>query len=166
MIIGLGQEKGFIQHHFLGNIKSNAGFTLVEVLLILAILGLISGLAIPFYQSFQVSSEFDNTTQEIVQTMRRAQITAMSSKSLSDYGVHFADQQYIIFRGATFNPADIYNESFEIASTLSVSTGGNDDIVFSSVSGLPNVEATIILNSTNGKNSNIIINGLGVINVN
>ncbi|XOU94293.1 MAG: prepilin-type N-terminal cleavage/methylation domain-containing protein [Candidatus Kerfeldbacteria bacterium] len=142
------------------------GFTLIEVLLILAILGLIGGLAIPFYQSFQVTSELENTTKEITQTIRRAQITAMSSEGLSDHGIHFAGQQYILFRGAIYNPADIYNESFDLSPSLSVSTGGNDDIIFSSVSGLPNVEATITINTNNGRSNSITINGLGVPNVN
>lgn len=142
------------------------GFSLIEVLLILAILGLVGGMSIPFYQSFQVKSELENTTKEITQTIRRAQITAMSSEGLTAHGIHFSGQQYILFRGAVYNPADIYNEAFDIASTLSVFTGGNDDIIFSSVSGIPNVEATIIINSNNGASNSITINGLGVLNVN
>ncbi len=147
-------------------IKNSAGFTLVEVLLIMAIFGLIGGLSIPFYQSFQVTSQLDNTTEEIVQTIREAQIKSMSSEDLSDFGIHFGSQEYILFRGSTYAPADVYNETFEIATTMSVSTGGNNDIIFSSVDGIPNVEASILVSSNNGKNHNITINGLGVVNAN
>lgn len=141
------------------------GFTLLEVLLVLGILGIMTGLAIPFYQSFMIASELDNVTQEISQALRNTQSQAMSSQGLSSYGVHFDINQFVIFYGDIYNPLDIDNEIFEVANTVDISSNGSSEIVFSVGAGLPDTQPVISITSSNNKSKSINLNNLGVVNV-
>jgi len=139
------------------------GFTFVEVLLVIGILGIIVGLAIPFYQSFQISSRLDDTTQEAIQTLRRAQLKAMASEDFSDFGVHFEPQRFVLFKGDAYNPADLLNETVNLPSVLSISPVA--DIVFSAIKGAVGGTASITIQTRSGETNTININELGVVNV-
>jgi len=69
--------------------ERGAGFTFIEVLIVIAILGVIAGFAIPFYQSFQVASNLDNTAQQLVSTLRLAQARAMASRPFWEPAIRF-----------------------------------------------------------------------------
>ncbi|MDD5040218.1 MAG: type II secretion system protein [Patescibacteria group bacterium] len=141
----------------------NAAFTLVEVLVVIAILGMIVGLAIPFYQSFQSDSEVDNRTAEIVQALRHAQVRAMASEALSAWGVYFATHEYVTFRGAVYSPADPMNERVEVDQPLSITTGAGSAVVFSPVAGTATGAGAIVIESSTGASRTITINGIGVV---
>jgi len=150
----------------LKKIKGKYGFTLVEVMLVMGVLGIITGLAIPFYQSFQISSALDNAGQEITQALRTTQSRAMSSRGLSSQGVHFDLNKFIIFQGDIYNPADPDNEIFEVANTVDITSSGSSDIVFSVGEGLPDSQPVITITSSNNESHSISINNLGRINAN
>jgi len=142
----------------------NSGFTFTEVLMVIAILGIMAGLAIPFYQSFQISSQVDNTTQEIISTLRWAQARAMSSESLSSFGIHFESQRYVLFKGDIYNSADPSNEPISLSDVLSVNSGAGVDIIFTAISGTTTNTGLITVSATSGKPRTITINEHGVIN--
>ncbi len=144
---------------------STLGFTFVEILVVIAILIILAGLAIPFYQSFQLSSQLDNTAQEVVQSLRRAQSQAMASDYFSEYGIFFGAHDYTIFRGASFDPADTFNEVFNVSSTLTINLalGGSSSVVFSRVQGVPNNTGSITLISANGEERLITIQNPGIV---
>lgn len=150
----------------LKNIKVKRGFTLVEVMLVIGILGVIVGLAIPFYQSFQISSALDNAGQEIVQVLRNTQAKAIASQGLSSHGVHFDVNQFIVFAGDIYNPADSDNEIFGLANTVDISTSGSNEIIFSAGEGLPDTQPIITITSSNNESKIISLNELGRVNVN
>ncbi|MDP2672092.1 MAG: prepilin-type N-terminal cleavage/methylation domain-containing protein [Candidatus Daviesbacteria bacterium] len=149
----------------LKKINGKYGFTLVEVMLVMGVLGIITGLAIPFYQSFQISSALDNTGQEIIQALRNAQSKAISSQELSSHGVHFDTNQFVVFKGNIYSPADPDNEIFEVANTVDISSSGSNNIVFSVGQGLPDTQPVITITSSNNESKSINLNELGRINV-
>lgn len=138
------------------------GFTFVEVILVIGILGIIVGLAIPLYQSFQISSQLDDLTQEVVQTLRRAQQKAMASEDFSDFGVHFESQRFVLFKGNSYNPADPLNEVVNLPSVLSISPA--TDIVFSALKGTVAISTLLTIQTRNNETSTININEFGVVN--
>lgn len=137
------------------------GFTFLEVLVVLGVLGVLVGLAIPFYQSFQVDSRLDDTAHEVVQTLRIAQSKAMASESFSAHGVHFEAQRFILFRGDTYVVGDPFNEVTGVAQPLSFTSG---DIVFDTVTGIT-VGSTITVSTSTGRTRTVTINSLGVVDV-
>lgn len=148
------------------NITSNRwGFTLIEVLLVIGVLGLIVALATPFYQSFQISSELDNTTHELISALRQTQAKAMASEGFRSWGVHLEKKAYIIFSGDKFNPDDKLNQRNDLAGPLSIEAE-NTDIVFSSVEGQTSNTGKITLISVNKEARTLTINSLGAINAN
>lgn len=132
----------------------------------IGVLGIVTGLAIPFYQSFQISSALDNASHELIQGLRTAQSRSLSSQGLTSHGVHIDSGRFVVFSGSVYNPSAPENEIFEIPSTVSISSSGSDNILFSVVTGLPDSQPTITLESTNNESVNITINELGVVNAN
>lgn len=145
------------------NQQQGNGFTFTEVLVVIGILGIIAGLGIPFYQSFQVTSDLNNTTQEIIQTLRRAQSKAMSSEFYSPYGVYFENKKFVLFQGSAYNPVDPLNETVTLSNVLSISSGPGPEIVFSQVQGIT-ADTGLITISTSRESKIIDINEMGVVN--
>ncbi|MBU0598294.1 type II secretion system GspH family protein [Patescibacteria group bacterium] len=141
------------------------GFTFVEVLLVIGILGVVVSLSIPFYQSFQVSNQLDNISQEVAQTLRRAQNKAMASEYFSAHGVHLQAQQFILFKGDSYNPADAFNEVVDIPSSILITYNAGPDVVFSGIKGEASYAGLITITTNNGESKSISINEMGVVNV-
>ncbi|MFA5134899.1 MAG: type II secretion system protein [Patescibacteria group bacterium] len=141
-------------------VQSN-GFTFIEVLIVIGMLGLLSGLAIPFYQSFQVDSRLDDTAHEAAQALRRAQSMAMASDALSAFGVHFDGQQFVLFRGHAYVPGDQFNDVVDVSQPLSVTAA---DVVFEAVTGTA-APATVTISAAAGRSRTLTINNLGIVNV-
>lgn len=141
------------------------GFTFVEVLISLGIIGLLVGLAIPFYQTFYLSSQLDNTTSELVQTLRDAQQKAMASESGQAFGVRLEQRRFILFR-EFYNPSDSYNEITNLPNTVWISSGVGQNIVFNQLKGTTSNLISITIKSSGNRSRNIsIINQMGKIDV-
>ncbi|MFA6552960.1 MAG: GspH/FimT family pseudopilin [Patescibacteria group bacterium] len=141
------------------------GFSLIELLIVIGVLVLVAGLSIPFYQSFQVSSNLDNTTGEVTSALRRVQGMAMGSQQWSPWGIHLESRRYILFAGAAYAAGDPTNEVFTIPQNITISTTTGTDIIFSRVKGETSNTGTVTLRSSNNESSTLTINSQGIINV-
>lgn len=143
--------------------KQINGFSLIELLLVIAIMSLIVGISIPFYQSFQLSSQIDTTTNEIVGSLRRAQIRSMASDFDDSWSVRIGtNNQITIYKGLDFNTRDTnYDETFEIAPTITIS--GVTDVNFDKLTGKTLDIGNINLQSTGGTSQTISVNTHGEI---
>ena len=138
------------------------GLTLIEVLISILIL-MILALSIPFGIDFYKRQELENQAQQILQTLRRAQLKSMAVELSSNFGVYFGQNSYILFKGDSYSQRDSqYDEVFEIPEILEIS--GLSEIVFLKFQGIPNSTGTIIL-SLNGEIRSIEINEAGRINL-
>jgi len=142
------------------------GFTLVELLIVLGVLAIVSALAIPFIQSFQISSDLYTFSDTIVKTLRRAQSQAIAGQQNSDWGVYFdtGASRFILFKGNNFLTRDSdYDQIENYPAILSVSNNFGDEINFSVYSGIPSASSTITVISS-GQGAQIIsINSYGKI---
>jgi general secretion pathway protein H len=59
--------------------SSDSGFTLLELLVVLGIMGLIYGLAVPIYSKFLPSVTLNSTAEEVVSDLRRSRLKAILS---------------------------------------------------------------------------------------
>ncbi len=112
------------------------GLTLIEILLVVGILAIlvisVSPLALDFYKSQQL----DSCSQGIIQTLRRAQLKAMSSENGSNFGVYLTDDNYTLFRGDSYTDrVTQYDEVFDLPQILTVS--GLQEVVFLKFEGVP-----------------------------
>jgi prepilin-type N-terminal cleavage/methylation domain-containing protein len=139
------------------------GFTLIEVLLVIGLIGFLVALAIPFYQGFQVSSELDNTVHGLVQTLRFAQAEAMASKGFQPWGVHIEEKRFVLFQGSEYRSNDPFSEETAMPGVLSLQSEYKD-VVFDRVTGTTAMAGKIVISSNTNESHVIIINNLGVVN--
>jgi len=118
------------------------GFTLMEMMIVVVVIGLISAMAVPSFLSYMPKLKVKTTARDIVSQLRLAR-----SKSVSErrpYGVQFdvAKNCYTVFAD-TDNPAGM---TFTVAdSTIQVDT----------------LEADVSLNSCTYANNCVIFNSTG-----
>ena len=109
--------------------KNNNGFTLIELIVVIALIAGLSALAIPIYFSFQIEVQLDNTTAEITQTLRRAQAKTLAGEQDKAWGVSFTTSSYTLY--ATGGPG--FNELEIIPITLTLS--GLSNVEFNRLTG-------------------------------
>lgn len=150
--------------------KNTKGFTLVELLIALGILGIITTLGTSFFSTSIGRNELVSASWEVVDTLRRAQTTGLSGKGNTEWGVHFETTQYVLFDGGTYSAADPDNVFFVLNPVLEVSAislnGGGVDVLFDKNKGTTNQFGTVTLLDTNsGETKDILISEQGVFTI-
>lgn len=115
------------------SIRSSAGFTLIELMVVIGVLGLLLGIAIPSYFTLRQNVALGNNADEVVSALRLAQSNATASQGGKEWGVHFAANQYCIFSqdiGATPPPSDC---SGQPSTTYTLGNYGISILVFTTV---------------------------------
>jgi prepilin-type N-terminal cleavage/methylation domain-containing protein len=138
------------------------GFTFLELLIVVAIVGLIGLSSITFYSRFFTQNAAANTVDQLTSELRKAQSYAMSGKQNGDWGVRYASNQIILFQGSSYitrNPA--FDEKFSSNSTVTVN--GLTDIIFTRMTGTPSASPTITVSGA-GSTTTMNINSQGVVN--
>jgi type II secretory pathway pseudopilin PulG len=137
------------------------GFTLIEIMLVVALIVAIGGISAPVYQSFQVKKNLDVATNGIAQILRRAQALSQSGAGDASWGVNISSGVVTLFKGADYSSRDVaFDETFEISSNIVPS--GISEIVFSKLLGEPQTTGNIILTNDNDTQT-ITINSKGAI---
>jgi prepilin-type N-terminal cleavage/methylation domain-containing protein len=143
-------------------IKKNAGFTLLETLLSIAIIGLIAGMGVPVYQSLQVRNDLDIGVTTIAQIARRAQLLAEASDGDSNWGVYISSGVIVLFKGINYVARDAtYDEIFSLPT--SITSSGTSEFVYEKFTGLPQITGSVILTSNTNETRTITINEKGTV---
>lgn len=137
------------------------GFSLLEMLLSVAIIGILAGLSAPVYGNLQIKNDLDVASTTTVQTLRRAQILSCASDGDSTWGLHIESGKIILFKGSTYSGRDTsYDEIFDMSNNITPS--GISDVVYSKLLCEPQTTGTITL-TTASDSENITINTKGMI---
>ena len=136
----------------------------MEMLLAVATIALLAALSVPFYRSFQVSTQSDVVVFEIAQSMHRAKLKAMAAENDDSWSVAIGDDSKItLFKGTIYASRDQqYDETYDLPPTITIAEG-NKLTTFSKFSATPNQSGTISVTDSNGKTKNIIINTRGTV---
>ena len=128
--------------------KIRRGFTLVELLVSIAILALLATLTYETFQKTNLSKALDTDALNVLSTLREARSLTLASKNASPWGVHLASSSVTLFQGTTYNAGGATNVVTNLSSQVNVSSitlsGGGSDVVFQRLSG----EATESGNTT------------------
>ena len=141
---------------------NNRGFTLIEALLSVSIVGIIAGLSIPVYQSFLVRNDLSNTVEGVASSVRRANTYARSVKDDSIWGIKVQNSVITLFKGTSFASRDTaYDETVNLPGTLAAS--GLDEVTFAKLSGTPSTTGTITVTATSNDTRTVMINAEGMV---
>jgi len=120
------------------------GFTLIEVLIVIAILGGLAGLglfvSIDFYKSYAFHSE----RNIVVSVIQKARSQSLANINESKHGVYFGTNNYVIFQGGNYASRNATYDEIIQANSL-VTHSGLTEIVFDQLSGNPAATGSIIL---------------------
>ena len=159
------KQKGFTPHQIcsmyhhvyskgrtkIANQRFGAGFTFIEILVVVGIIVLFLGLSIPQLRSFQQGSYLKNTGQEVVAALRLAQSKTLASEGALQYGVHFdvvsTPNQYTLFQGSSYAARDTAKDKITVLQKTieisSLSLGGTSEVVFLRLTGQASVSGTV-----------------------
>ncbi|OHA66410.1 MAG: hypothetical protein A2672_01255 [Candidatus Wildermuthbacteria bacterium RIFCSPHIGHO2_01_FULL_49_22b] len=132
--------------------RFGAGFTLLEILVVMGIIAIFLTMSIPQLRSFQSSSRLENVGREAVSALRLAQNKTLASEGASQYGVYFdtasSPNRYILFEGESYAARDpAKDEAAELPQTIEISAislGGESEAVFSRLTGDPEAVGTVV----------------------
>lgn len=139
-----------------------AGFTLIELLLSVAMIGMIAGISLPVYVSFQTRNDLATTTDTVVEMLRRAQNYARSGQNDGQWGVSIQSTSATIFQGATYTSRDTTYDEVS-AFPGSVTASGLSETVFGKLTGIPSATGTVTLTSSTSDTDAMTINAKGVV---
>lgn len=146
----------------LNNETMKRGFTLLELLLSIALISVVAGVALPVSRAFQTRNDLDIAAAAAAQTLRRAQALAQGMDGDISWGVSASSGSITLFRGASYaarNPN--FDEVFDVPATITPS--GFTEVVFAKFTGDPTAAGTLTLTSSDSEVINIAINAKGTI---
>jgi prepilin-type N-terminal cleavage/methylation domain-containing protein len=152
------------------SIRDKRAFTLIELLIVLAILTVLALASAPIYTNLSVSTQSLDSSNDIVGALRSTQVKARARKNNSKHGIYFNtlsnDDSYTIFEGQSYAMRDSSKDLIiNLDQGISVSTDlTNDELVFSLGQGLPYESGSITIITNSGVNI-IDINSKGLIEV-
>lgn len=146
------------------------GFTLLEIIISIAIFSVILATVIPSLMTFRRSSILNTETQEVVTLANRARLLSVSSKNDQQFGVHFESGKVVLFQGATYTAGAPTNEERVLDSSITGTTvldGGGSEVLFAKVTGeASKVATTTLLVSGTTSSTTVLILKTGVVTIN
>ncbi len=137
------------------------GFTLVEMLLSVAIIVLLVGMSLPVFLSFQSRNDVDIGAQAVAETLRRAVVYSRAVQADGQWGVAVQSSQVTLFKGASY-ASRITSSDETIALPPAAALSGLSEVVFNKFSGTPLSTGTITLTTPTATRS-ITINAKGMV---
>lgn len=148
------------------------GITIIELLIVLAVIGIMLGVATPQFYKMRENQVLKSAVQNVLSSVDKARSQTLASLNSSQYGVHFETEKIIIFTGISFVPNAASNETINITAPATISNVAlgagsptTGSIYFNRLSGSPSTTGTITISTTNYSKT-ITISGAGGASVN
>lgn len=143
--------------------RSSAGFTLLEMLLVLALFATLAGIAVPLYRSQWLNNDLRSAETVIVSSLHRASVLAQSGAEDDRWGVAIVPGSVTVFRGDTYAE---HPDSHEVTSVSEVLVASGDtEVVFQKNTGFPSQAATLTIASHEAQSFEVTISDQGIIDV-
>lgn len=120
------------------------GFSIVELVIVVAVLAVIAMISLPSFVALLKTPQLNNTSEEIINTLKTAQNRTLSSEGNSQYGVYFdtttSPHQYVLFKGSSYaSRISSFDKIYPIPSALEMYAtnlaGGGNQVVFDRLTG-------------------------------
>lgn len=155
----------------------NKGISILELIMVFAIVGLLVALIIPNLSNFKKEQTLKNTTEEVVSLLNKAKLDSNSFLDGSVYSVYFTNDKVVYFKGTSYSVSDPKNITIFLNSSIEIPVVGGinltnsinqNTITFPQLTEDVSGYGTIILRMTsdNTRQKVITINKLGSISQN
>ena len=146
--------------------KFEAGITFIELILVVSIMLTISVMAPVFYSRFLLQNSVATTTDQLLGSLRKAQIYSMAGKQSSAWSVNYSNNTITLYKGNDFiNREQAFDETFSVNTNVIVSDF--TDLNFAKITGIPgtgNPSTTPTITISGGNNTEMIaVNSQGLI---
>lgn len=168
---------GKSNHHFFrkrGRMKNKNGFTLLELITVIAIIGILSAIAIPSFSAWNKHARLRSATQDLMADLSMARMRAIQSGE--NVNVSFSLTGYVVFidenDNGTWQPSDdtpLRNKDYPQSVTMTGTTFAGSNIVFEPTGnvqdddGILNSNESVTLGRGDGDTMTVKINGVGSI---
>jgi prepilin-type N-terminal cleavage/methylation domain-containing protein len=174
-IVDLTHEAQSSTQHSVFSIQySKSGFTLVELLIVIALFIVVIGASLPLTSHLRVSAQLNDAADGLVHTIRTAQERAKSRFRGQAHGVYIdiqaaTDDSIVLYMGSSYaTRQSSFDRNIVLDSGLTLSTTlSGQDLNFSAGSADTNqfgITTTTITHSVDG-HRHIVVNSLGVVEV-
>lgn len=150
------------------------GFSLVEVLIVVAIFTSLLGYSVINLLGSREKSNISSSSQTLISDIRLQQQKSMNGEDSAnvDHGIYFGTDNYVLFKGSTYNISDPANFNINLGDNITLDTVEFLDrvLVFTHGSGEifnfnPLSNSLTIKNTINSEEKTIYINKYGVISI-
>jgi Tfp pilus assembly protein FimT len=135
------------------------GISIIELILVVTIISLLSVSTFSFGSSFLTRNQLKNKTNELVSSLRNAQINSVSSKGQNGWGVEVTSGQIKLYMQGDAS----FDQTFAIPQNVSITEG---NVVFDPLTGNPDTTYVFVLSNTLGESRTVSLNEVGCVDVN
>jgi Tfp pilus assembly protein FimT len=140
---------------------NQAGYTLIEEVLVVGIIAVIAVFGLPIYSNLQNSNGLDVTVNTLVQDLYQAQILSRNEENGASYGVYVTNSNITLYAGTSYatrntQTANVFNMP------VNISVSGLNEVDFSKLYGFPNITGTFTLLNNNTARV-VTINSMGMV---
>ncbi len=141
------------------------GFTLIELSLVVAMIGILTGLSIPVLKAFTNNNNISSATSLIINELEHAKLLSQAEENDDQWGLKIEDNTVTVFKGGSYVARDSsFDHVADLPSNITIS--GDQEIVFDKFTGYVSEQKTVNLIMENDTRASISINVKGLINQN
>ena len=100
------------------------GFTLIELLIVISIASVLTSLSVLSLSNTQHSAYEQSSLEILLSDLKLQQLksmageTGLTSTIHEPFGIYFQEENYVLFRGQTYNPSDTDNFAVQLEEPL------------------------------------------------
>lgn len=143
------------------------GFTIIELLVVLAIVVILMGIASLPIIRFRREQALQNTTNAVLTVINEARAKTLAGTENTNYSVRLESDRAILFRGSTYQSSTSTNQIFLYESPVVLGTvalsGGGSTITFDRLRGTTAHHGTLQLQLPSGTVRTITVTATGTV---
>ncbi len=141
---------------FLSKWQSSKGLTLIELLLVVALIATIAVMAAPFAGQLYQRVNLATTNSVVISALHKAQANSMEGKGDAGWGICLTGGKVRVYLGTCASPTQ--KEDWSVVSTVTIS--GLNDTTFSRLRGEPSAALSVTISNLAG-NKTVTVNQAG-----
>ena len=127
------------------------GFTLLEALLVIAILAVVGVAGVGYYRNYVKASELEQASRTIIFDLRQVQAKAIAGEDAKNWGIRFwnvaGSDYYEKFLTLSNYSSGTVKETTYLPGSVTFNTPPTVDVIFTRIQGTTSPNATIIIQS-------------------